>query len=157
MASPADSLTDDDLLAQQVADHLLAAEGTSGPWGVEIEAARVGYARLRMAVLDTMTNGLGTIHGGMIFALADTAFAYACNSRNEAAVAASASIIFLAPARVGEVLVAEAVENAVSGRTGSYSVAVRTADGRPVAQFQGQSRTIGGAVIELGDRENGNG
>jgi acyl-CoA thioesterase len=137
-----------DALARQISDHMLEQEGTGGAWGIEIEEASVGYTRLRMAVRNDMTNGHGTGHGGMIFALADTAFAYACNSRNQVTVAASASIIFLAPAREGDILIAEAREDAVSGRSGSYSVAVHTADGRAIAQFQGQSRTIGGAIID---------
>ena len=137
-----------DRLARRVAEHLLATEGTGGAWGISIEEARVGYTRLRMVVRPDMTNGHGTAHGGMIFALADTAFAYACNSRNNATVAASASIIFLAPAQIDEELVAEAREEALSGRSGAYTVSVKTADGKVVANFQGQSRTIGGAVIE---------
>jgi acyl-CoA thioesterase len=136
-----------DTLAQQIAEHMLASEGTGGAWGIVIEEARVGYARLSMPLRADMTNGHGTAHGGMIFSLADTAFAYACNSRNQVTVAASASIIFLAPAREGDILIAEVREDAVSGRSGSYSVAVHTADGRAIAQFQGQSRTIGGAII----------
>jgi acyl-CoA thioesterase len=136
------------ILARQIADHMLEQEGTGSAWGIVIEEARVGYARLRMTIRDDMTNGHRTAHGGMIFALADTAFAYACNSRNQTTVAASASIIFLAPAREGDMLIAEAREDAVSGRSGSYSVAVRTVDGRAIANFQGQSRTVGGPVIE---------
>lgn len=145
---------DADALARQIADHMLAHEGTGRTWGIIIEEARVGYARLRMTVRNDMTNGHGTTHGGMIFALADTAFAYACNSCNKATVAAGASIIFLAPARKDDILIAEAREDAVSGRSGSYSVAVRTADGRAIANFQGQSRTIGGPIIETISEEN---
>ena len=81
-------------------------------------------------------------------ALADTAFAYACNSRNVATVAQSASILFLSPGQVGEELVAEASEDAIAGRSGAYSVAIRTRDGRPVAQFQGHSRAVGGPLID---------
>ena len=137
----------EDLLARRVADHLLAQEGTGRIWGIVIEDARAGYARAHMTVKPEMTNGHGTAHGGMIFALADTAFAYACNSRNQATVAASASIIFLAPAREGEVLLAEAREEAVAGRSGAYTVQVRKSDGTVIALFQGQARTIGGQVI----------
>lgn len=142
---------DPDALARLVADHLLASEGTGAAWGVRIEEARVGYARISMTLTREMTNGHGTAHGGMIFALADTAFAYACNSRNEATVAASASIVFLAPAHLGDTLVAEAVEQAVSGRSGAYTVFIRNADGTAIAQFQGQSRRIGGALVPISD------
>ena len=80
---------------------MLAAEGTGPAWGIEIEEAREGYARIRMTLRADMLNGHGIAHGGMIFALADTAFAYACNSRNLRSVAAQASIVFLDAAREG--------------------------------------------------------
>jgi len=140
-------MSDADALARRVAETLLSREGTGPAWGVEIEDAREGYARIRMQVRDDMLNGHRIAHGGMIFALADTAFAYACNSRNESTVAQNASISFLAPADAGEVLVAEAQETARSGRSGVYQVSVRGADGRVIAEFTGLSRTIGGAVI----------
>lgn len=140
----------DAALALRVAQTLLSREGTGPAWGVQIIAARPGYSLLEMTVRPDMTNGHGTIHGGMIFALADTAFAYACNSRNAASVAQSAAIVFLAPAGVGAVLEAEAQEEAVAGRSGIYRVTVRAkADQRVIAQFQGHSRTIGGDVIEV--------
>ena len=126
---------------------MLAAEGTGPAWGIEIEEAREGYARIRMALTATMLNGHGIAHGGMVFALADTAFAYACNSRNLRTVAAQASIVFLDQAREGETLVAEAKEQALVGRSGVYNVSVKTADGRAVAEFQGFSRSIGGPLI----------
>jgi len=137
-----------DKLAAAVARHMLDAEGTGPAWGVDIEEAREGYARIRMTLRADMLNGHGIAHGGMIFALADSAFAYACNSRNLKTVAAQASIVFLDAAREGEVLVAEAREQATTGRSGVYSVSVRTQDGRAVAEFQGLSRTLGGPVVE---------
>ena len=145
------------ILARKIAEHMLASEGTGKAWEIVIEEARVGYSRLSMTLRADMTNGHGTAHGGMIFALADTAFAYACNSRNQTAVAASASIIYLAPAREGDTLIAEASENAISGRSGAYSVVVRTVDGRAIAQFQGQSRVVDGPVIDTDIKENENG
>jgi acyl-CoA thioesterase len=99
-------------------------------------------------VRDDMLNGHRIGHGGMIFALADTAFAYACNSRNENTVAQNASISFLAPAQPGDVLIAEAREVSRSGRSGVYQVSVKTAAGAVIAEFTGLSRTIGGAVID---------
>src|SRR5690348_7430209 len=98
-------VNDCDKLADQVARAMLAAEGAGPAWGVEMEEAREGYARVRMKVRADMLNGHGTAHGGMIFALADSAFAYACNARNMKSVAAYASIAFLDAAREGEVLV----------------------------------------------------
>ena len=136
-----------DETADKVARAMLAAEGTGPAWGIEIEEAREGYARLRMAIRADMLNGHGTAHGGMVFALADTAFAYACNGRNLRSVAAQASIVYLEPAREGDVLIAEAREQALVGRSGVYHVAVRSEDGRAIAEFTGFSRTVGGEVI----------
>ena len=137
-----------DQLANRVARDMLAGEGTGPAWGIRIEEARAGYARLAMSVRADMLNGHGIVHGGMVFALADTAFAYVCNGRNEKTVAAQASIVFLGSASEGETLVAEAEEAATAGRSGVTRVSVRTADGRPVAEFTGYSRTIRGAVFE---------
>jgi acyl-CoA thioesterase len=138
-------------LADKVARSMLAAEGTGPAWGIAIEEAREGYARIRMTLTAAMLNGHGIAHGGMVFALADTAFAYACNSRNLRTVAAQASIVFLDAAKEGEVLVAEAEEQALAGRSGVYNVSVRGADGRAIAEFQGFSRSLGGQLI--GDEE----
>jgi acyl-CoA thioesterase len=134
-------------LADKVARAMLAAEGTGPAWGMQIDEAREGYARIRMTLTPAMLNGHGIAHGGMIFALADTAFAYACNSRNLRTVAAQASIVFLDAAKVGETLIAEAQEQALAGRSGVYNVSVRSADGRAIAEFQGYSRSLGGALI----------
>ncbi len=136
-----------DQIARLVADHMLANEGTGAAWGIEIEEAREGYARVAMTVRADMLNGHGIVHGGMVFALADTAFAYACNSRNVATVAQAASIVFLSSAAVGERLIAEAREQALEGRSGVYEMIVRSGD-RTVAVFQGQSRSLGRPVLE---------
>lgn len=136
-----------DALARRVADHMLAQEGTGPHWGISIEEAREGYARISMVVRADMLNGHRIAHGGMIFALADTAFAYACNSRNVSTVAQQASILFLASAKEGARLIAEAREEAVAGRTGAYVVTVRTAEGENIAVFQGLSRSLGGAMV----------
>ena len=140
-------MPDPDDLACAVAQTMLAREGAGAAWGLEIEAARQGYARAAMTIRADMLNGHGTAHGGMIFALADSAFAYACNSRNQATVAQHAAITFLSPVREGERLTAEAQERAVEGRSGVYDVVVRAGE-RVVAVFQGLSRTVGGAVVE---------
>jgi len=136
-------------LANRVAHGMLAAEGTGPAWGIAIEEARAGYARIAMTLTADMLNGHRIAHGGMVFALADTAFAYVCNGRNEKSVAAQASIVFLGSAAEGETLVAEAEEVATAGRGGVTRVAVRTSDGRAIAEFTGYSRTIGEAVIEV--------
>lgn len=134
-------------IAGKVAHAMLAAEGTGPAWGIHIEEAREGYARIRMRLRAYMLNGHRIAHGGMVFALADTAFAYACNSRNVKTVAAQASIVFLDAAHEGETLTAEAEEQALAGRSGVYNVRVTGEDGRAVAMFQGYSRSVGGAVI----------
>ena len=138
-----------DELARRVAHSMLAAERTGPAWGIVIEEARAGYCRLRMELREDMLNGHRIAHGGMVFALADTAFAYVCNGRNQRAVAAQGSIVFLGSANAGETLVAEAGEVASEGRSGVTRVAVRTDDGRAIAEFTGYSRTIGGAVVEI--------
>jgi acyl-CoA thioesterase len=136
-----------DQLAARIARKMLADEGTGPAWGIELDEVREGYARIRMRLRPDMLNGHGIAHGGMIFSLADTAFAYACNSRNVRTVAAQASIVFLDAAREGEILVAEAREQALAGRSGVYNVSVRSEDGRIIAEFQGLSRSLGGDVI----------
>jgi acyl-CoA thioesterase len=136
-------------LANRVARAMLAAEGTGPAWGIRIEEARAGYARLSMKVRADMLNGHGIVHGGMVFALADTAFAYVCNGKNEKTVAAQAGIIFLGSAPEGDTLIAEGEEAAVAGRGGVTRVTVGTSDGRPIAEFTGYSRTLGGAVVEI--------
>jgi acyl-CoA thioesterase len=137
-----------DELANRVAHGMFAAEGTGPAWGISIEEARAGYARLSMIVRSDMLNGHCIVHGGMVFALADTAFAYVCNGRNEKTVAAQAGIVFLGSAGEGETLIAEAEEAATAGRSGVTRVSVRTTDGRAIAEFTGYSRTLGGAVID---------
>jgi len=136
-------------LANRVANAMLAAEGTGPAWDLKLEEAREDYARVSMVVRADMLNGHGYAHGGMIFALADSAFAYVCNGANHASMAAQASIIFLDKVREGETLIAEAQEVAREGRAGVTHVAVRAGDGRAVAEFTGYSRTLGGAVIDI--------
>ena len=141
---------DANLLANRVAHAMLAGEGTGPTWGIQIEEAREDYARISMMVRADMLNSHRIAHGGMVFALADTAFAYVCNGANHASVAAQASIVFLDKVREGETLIAEATEVAREGRAGVTRVAVRVAeDGRKVAEFTGYSRTLGGAVVEI--------
>lgn len=139
---------DADKLASRVAHAMLAAEGTGPAWDLKIEEVREDYARVSMVVRADMLNGHGFAHGGMIFALADSAFAYVCNGANHASMAAQASIVFLDKVSEGETLVAEAQEVAREGRAGVTRVSVRAGDGRTVAEFTGYSRTLGGPVID---------
>ena len=136
-------------LASRVAHGMLAAEGTGPTWGIAVEEARAGYARLSMIVRADMLNGHRIVHGGIVFSLADTAFAYVCNGKNEKTVAAQASIVFLGSAEEGEKLIAEGEEVATGGRSGVTRVSVWTSDGRPIAEFTGYSRTLGGPAVEI--------
>lgn len=140
---------DKDAKALAIARALRAKEAASDLLGLALEGAGEGWARCSMRVRPDMLNGHATCHGGMIFALADTAFAWACNSRNVRTFAQHAAISFLSPARDGETLTAEAREEYSQGRTGVYTVRVTGGDGRVIAIFQGLSRTAGGAVLEM--------
>lgn len=135
--------------ARAIADFLSTRETMGREWGIEIEEVREGYARIAVAVNETMLNGYGTAHGGALFTLADQAFAYACNSYGVQTVAQAASISFISPARPGDRIVAEASAVMASGRSGAHTVTVRTDDGRDIALFQGLSRTVGGAILAL--------
>ena len=113
--------------------------------GMELLEVRPGFGRVRMRVREDMVNGHGTAHGGMIFTLADSAFAVAANSRGRRAVAASGAIDFLSPALLGDVLTATATEQSLEGRTGLYEVRVENQDGEPVALFRGKSAQLRGS------------
>jgi acyl-CoA thioesterase len=122
-----------------------AADRASLGLGMELVALEVGRATVRMPVTAAMVNGHDIAHGGFVFALADSAFALACNSHGPVTVAAACDITFVASARLDDVLVAEAVERARFGRSGLTDVTIRTErSDELVAEFRGRSRTIGG-------------
>jgi len=127
---------------------MFARDRAAQSLGITVEEAREGYARLQMTIREDMVNGHAIAHGGMIFTLADTAFAYACNSRNVPHVALQASISFTAAGRLGETLIAEGREITLAGRTGVYDIAVRTQAGVPVALFRGTPYRIRGTVLD---------
>ena len=131
---------------QGFAEAMYAADVASRSLGIAVEQVTAGRATARMAVTEAMINGHGVCHGGYVFFLADTAFALACNTYGETTVAAGADIVFLAPVRLGDQLVAEAVERVRRGRTGLYDVTVRRADGGIVAEFRGRSRSLGAGI-----------
>jgi acyl-CoA thioesterase len=137
---------DPDLLARRCAEAMWRDDPASRGLGMSLEAVSAGRATVSMAVRDDMTNGHGTAHGGFIFALADSAFAFACNSHNERNVAQSCDIIFAEPAHTGDILVAEGVERHRFGRNGIYDITV-SRDGQVIAEFRGRCRTIGGPVV----------
>jgi acyl-CoA thioesterase len=145
MRGPLVDVTEADEVARRCAEKMYAADRSSQHLGIAISDVAAGRARARMTVADTMANGHGIAHGGYVFLLADTAFAFACNTYEIATVAAAADVVFVAPARVGDELVAEAVERVRFGRSGVYDVTVRRADGTPIAEFRGNSRALPGA------------
>ncbi|GAA2676412.1 MULTISPECIES: hydroxyphenylacetyl-CoA thioesterase PaaI [Nonomuraea] len=121
---------------------MMADDAASAALGIELTELAEGAADCRMTVTPAMINGHGLCHGGYVFLLADTAFACACNSHGPVTVAAGAEIIFVSPAREGEVLTASARERTRFGRSGVYDITVRGEDGRVVAEFRGRSRTL---------------
>jgi acyl-CoA thioesterase len=133
--------------ARLAADTMWTSDAASRGLGMELVAVGPGTATLAMTVTETMTNGHDTAHGGFIFSLADSAFAFACNSYGIVTVAAHCSITFIRPGRRGDRLVAEAREVSRSGRSGIYDVRV-SAGGVTIAEFRGHSRTIGGSFID---------
>jgi acyl-CoA thioesterase len=134
-------------LAEEVTRLLYAQDRASRALGIRIDEVRPGYARVSMVVRPDMTNGHRICHGGLVFTLADTAFAFACNSRNESNVAASASIDFLAPSHEGDELTAAATELWRSGRSGIYEITVTNQKGARIALFRGRSARIAGQVV----------
>ena len=137
-----------DALANAAAQVMWRDDNASKWLGMKIVEVRAGYARLSMTVTQNMVNGHNLCHGGLIFTLADSTFAFACNSHNQRAVAAGASIEFLAPAFLADVLTAEAVEQALKGRTGVYDMKVTNQTGEVIALFRGRSATIKGLLVE---------
>lgn len=135
-------------LARRVADELYGRDVAARHLGIVIDDVGPGHAALSMIVRPEMLNGHAICHGGMIFSLADTAFAYACNARNEATVAAACSIEYLAPAREGERLTATARETAVSGRQGVYDILVTNDAGTAIAAFRGRSASLRRPVLD---------
>ncbi len=135
-------------LARRVGDAMYSNDHASKMMGIHIEEIGPGFARMSMRVRHDMLNGHQTCHGGFLFTLADSAFAFACNSRNDSTVAAGCSIEFIRPGREGELLTATAQERVLSGRTGIYDAVVLSESGETVAVFRGKSARIKGEVIE---------
>lgn len=129
-------------LVRAHAEAMWAQDNASVGLGMRLEEVAPARSRLSMPITEAMTNGHGICHGGFIFALADSASAFAANPRGEPAVAQHASITYVRPGRAGEVLVAEAAERMRAGRSGIYDVRVTTADGELVAEFRAHTRTI---------------
>ena len=145
------TLSPDDL-ARACADAMWKEDDASGDLGMEIVDIGPGRATLTMTVRPEMVNGQRIAHGGFIFTLADSAFAFACNSHNDRAVAAQGNITFIRPGKLGDKLVATAREISRSGRSGIYDVRVTVGE-TVIAEFRGHSRTIPGTWLPVGDTE----
>jgi acyl-CoA thioesterase len=130
--------------AERSAQAMWASDAASKWLGLTLDAVGPGTATMSMAVESHHLNGHGICHGGFIFTLADSTFAFACNSYNQLAVAQENQITFLAPGKGGERLTAVATETARAGRSGVYDITVTGQDGRKVAVFRGLSRTVKG-------------
>lgn len=137
-----------DELARRCAAAMFARDEASRALGIELVDITAGSTVMQMPILPWMANGDGVCHGGLLFSLADTAMAFASNSRNEVYVAVSTSIEFLSPGRVGETVRAVATEAHRAGRTATYNVAVSDSTGAPIAQFLGRTYRVSGNVID---------
>jgi len=136
-------------LARACADAMMKYDNASKSLGIEVVDISPGHATLRMRVREDMLNGHGICHGGLIFTLADSCFAYACNSRNQSTVAQGCTIEFLRPGQHHDVLTAIATETSLHGRNGIYDIEVCNQNNEAVAHFRGKSRTIRGNLIDL--------
>lgn len=135
-------------IAEAVGRGMYARDHAARMLGIRLLEIAPGRARMAMEVRPDMVNGHDICHGGLTFTLADTAFAYACNSYNHPAVAASCTIVFTAPARRGDTLTALAEERSLAGRSGVYDIQVSDQNGRTIALFRGQSRRLDGKVVD---------
>lgn len=147
MQSNAMAVEDPQALAQQVSDHMYGNDQASQALGLSLDSVAPGKADMSMTVRADMLNGHKTCHGGFIFALADSTFAFACNSRNAPTVASGCTIDYLAPAFEGDVLTARAVEASLAGRTGVYDIEVVNQNNKRVALFRGRSYRLNGTVL----------
>ena len=134
-------------LARRAAESMYGTDTCSKWLGMTLEDVRPGYARMRMPVRPEFLNGLGICHGGLMFTLADSTFAFACNSYNISAVASGCAIEFLKPVNGGDVLVAVGQEQILSGRHGVYDIKVTNSGGEVVAMFRGKSAQLKGEIV----------
>jgi acyl-CoA thioesterase len=141
------AMPDPQRLAERVRDHMWAGDQASKALGMEVVAVGPGTATLRMTVRQDMLNGHAICHGGLVTALADSAFAFACNAYDELTVASGFTVDLVAPGRLGDVLTARAVEVNKAGRTGVYDIEVRNQRDERIAVFRGRSYTMKGKPV----------
>lgn len=137
-------------IAKACAETMWRDDRASQHLGMQVERAGPGEAVISMTITAVMTNGHDTCHGGYIFMLADSAFAFACNAYDQRTVAQQASITFIAPAFLGDRLTAHAREISRRGRGGIYDIAVTNQNGEQIAEFRGHSRTVKGTLLTPG-------
>ena len=142
-----DVTKDAQALAELAGKTMYERDPASKGLGMRLDEIRPGYARMSMRVRPDMLNGHASCHGGFIFTLADSAFAFACNSHNFNTVGAGCTIDYLAPGREGDLLTAEAQEQALAGKTGVYDVTVTNGEGKTIALFRGKSHRVSGTVV----------
>jgi len=150
MDSPTDMTESDqqaNTLAQECARALWETDTTSQSLGMQLQKVAPGECTITMSVKEKMCNGHGTCHGGYLFTLADSTFAFACNSYNQRAVAQHCSVTFVHPAFIDDVLTACAHEISRVGRSGIYDIAITNQNNIVIAQFRGHSRTIKGQLV----------
>lgn len=136
-----------DILAREVVDHMMENDAFSQWLGIEVLEIRESYSRIRMTIRKEMVNGFGIVHGGVPFSFADSAFAFACNNRNNLSVALDTSINFIKAVQIGDVLVAEAVEVHNGRSTGLYNITITNQNNDLVAQFKGLCFRTGKALL----------
>jgi acyl-CoA thioesterase len=134
-------------MAEACAKVMWDGDNASSGLGMTLVSVAPGQSTVSMPITAAMVNGHGTCHGGYIFTLADSAFAFACNSRNQRAVAQHCSITYLAPGRLGDMLTARATELSRAGRSGIYDIMIDNQDGMAIAMFRGHCRTIKGELL----------
>lgn len=136
-------------LAEASASAMWKGDSASQGLGMRLESVGPGRATMSMPVTEAMSNGHGNCHGGFIFTLADSAFAFACNSYNQAVVAQQCSITYIAPGQVGDVLTAAAREVSHRGRSGIYDIQITNQRGEQIAEFRGHSRSVKGTHLPV--------
>lgn len=139
--------TEKDRIARTVVDHMMKHDLFSQWLGIQILDIREGYSRLKMTVREEMINGFGIVHGGVAFSLADSAFAFACNNRNNLSVALDTSINFTKPVHVGDILTAEAKELHNGKSTGLYHITISNQYSHTVAIFKGTCYRTGKGLV----------
>ncbi|HWV51097.1 hydroxyphenylacetyl-CoA thioesterase PaaI [Pseudorhodoplanes sp.] len=133
--------------ARACAEAMWAEDSASKGLGMQLISVEPGRAVLAMTITEKMVNGHNIAHGGFIFTLADSTFAFACNTYNQRTVAQQCAITFIAPGKLGDRLIAKGVERNRAGRSGIYDITVSRDDGTVIAEFRGHSRTIEGTLL----------